>query len=140
MPGFLAALSGLIASFSVQANGQLSQQYGNYHATVMIHLIGLIAITGVLLVRKLPPLGGKRPALHTFMGGVIGVCTVVCSNVAYNALGVSLTFCLSLLGQVVFSLLIDTFGWFGFPRRPFKKGKLLGLGLIFAGAAVMLMV
>ena len=137
MDSFLAVLSGLISSISVQANGQLSNYYGNYRATVLIHLIGLVGIVGVLLCRRLPPLGGRRPALPLFLGGAIGVCTVACSNLSYAALGVSLTLSLSLLGQMIISLLIDTVGWFGIPRRPFHRGKLLGLALILSGTSVM---
>lgn len=67
MDSFLALLSGLISSICVQANGQLSSYYGNYRATVLIHLIGLAGIAGVLLCPGGPaPLFRHPPGTEGF--------------------------------------------------------------------------
>ena len=52
-------------------------------------------------------------------------------------LGVSLTVSLSLLGQLITSLVIDHFGCFNMPVAEFDKKKILGLVIIIAGIYVM---
>ena len=52
-------------------------------------------------------------------------------------LGVSLTVSLSLLGQLVTSLVIDNFGYFNMPIIKFNKRKILGLVVIAVGIYVM---
>lgn len=139
MPEFLAVGSGLIIAAMILMNGELSAAYGNYHSTIFIHVTGLIAIAALLLLKKQSLKQRNKVPWHLFLGGVIGVFTVVICNVAYTALGVSLILALGLLGQTVTALLVDGFGWFGAQRKPFEKRKLIGVALIALGAAAMLL-
>lgn len=139
MPEFLAVLSGLIIAVMIQMNGELSFAYGNYHSALFIHLTGLIAVCALLFIKKLSLRKENKAPWHMFLGGVIGVFTVVSCNVAYTGLGVSLILALGLLGQTITALLADSFGWLGAQRKPFEKKKLIGVALIALGAAAMLL-
>ncbi len=136
----LAVLSGFVIAVMVMANGELSAVYGSYHATVLIHILGLILVCAILLAKK--ELGWQKVSLpwYLFTGGFIGVFTTISNIVAFSALGVSLTLGLGLLGQCALSLLIDGFGWMGAQKQSLSAQKILGLGVIVAGAAVMLFV
>jgi bacterial/archaeal transporter family-2 protein len=46
--------------------------------------------------------------------------------------GVVLTIFAAIIGQVLISIMIDHFGWFGVQKIPININRLLGLGLMLA--------
>ncbi len=135
----LAALSGMLIAVMVAINGELTSEIGNYPATVLIHLVGLIAVSAVLLImrQKLHP--GPRLPLYMYMGGVIGVGSVLLNNHTYAILGVSVTLALGLLGQLVCSIVIDQWGLFGMPKQTLKPHRLAAAAVVLAGTFMMMM-
>ncbi len=71
------------------------------------------------------------------LGGVIGFCFVVAGVLIAPTLGVGLFFVCVVAGQLVGSILTDHFGAFGLPVKPINLMKLLGLGLVLAGTALV---
>lgn len=70
-------------------------------------------------------------------GGVVGVLFVAGGVTVAPALGVALFFVCVVAGQLVGATLADQFGAFGMPVRPVNPMKLVGLGLVLAGAALV---
>lgn len=133
----LSALIGAFIALMIPLNGTLAEVIGNYNASVLIHLIGLIAVIIVLLIGKLKIKFSKEISLYLYSGGAIGVFTVLFSNISFSALGVSLTIALGLLGQSITSIIIDHFGLLGMKVSRFEKKKIVGLLLIGVGIVVM---
>ena len=121
----------------ISLNGQVSNIAGNYASSVIIHLVGLFGIILVLIFTKSKVRNLKGIPFYMFTGGLIGILTVLFTNASFVGLGVSLTVSLSLLGQLVTSLVIDHFGYFNMPVAKFDKKKILGLVIIIAGIYVM---
>jgi transporter family-2 protein len=140
MTKFLAVLNGMLISIMIMLNGKLASIYGNYHATVFIHLTGFLLITLILIFqRKRIATKGKIP-LYLYTGGIIGVATSVFCNIGAIELGVTVTLALSLLAQTITSLVIDHNGLLGVPRSPFHKHKLVGTSFILLGILVMIFI
>ncbi|HWR23926.1 MAG TPA: DMT family transporter [Feifaniaceae bacterium] len=139
MAGVLSILSGILISVMMLFNGQLSEAYGNAFATVLIHAVGLLCIGAWLMIKKQGLKHTLSEPRHLYLGGVIGIATVMLTNLTFSHLGVSLTLVLSLLGQVTVSLVIDSAGLLGAKKVRFEKKKLIGVGLVAAGAAMMLL-
>ena len=139
MTELLSILSGILVSVMLLFNGQLSEAYGNALATVLIHAIGLLGIGAWLIINKQSVKHTLGEPRYLYMGGVIGVATVMLSNLTFLHLGMSLTLVLSLLGQVIVSLVIDAAGLLGAKKVRFEKKKLIGVGLVAAGATAMLL-
>ncbi len=139
MPEFLSIFSGILISVMLLFNGQLSGAYGNAFATVLIHITGLVGISMWLAVKKQSLRHTLKEPKHLYLGGIIGVSTVLLTNLTFAHLGVSLTLVLSLLGQIVVSLVIDGAGLLGAKKVQFEKKKLIGVGLVAAGAVLMLL-
>ena len=118
-------------------NGGVSNIAGNYASSVIIHFVGLIGIIFVLIFTKSKIKNLKGIPFYMFTGGLIGILTVLFTNIGFMGLGVSLTVSLSLLGQLVTSLVIDHFGYFNMTVVEFDKKKILGLIVIIAGIYVM---
>ena len=90
----------MLVSAMVTVNGTLSNAYGTYLSTVMIHAVGIVPASLIALVRRerVFAVRGLKPGV--FLGGAIGVITVVCNNAAYTGgIGVSAMVALSLLGR-----------------------------------------
>lgn len=136
--GVAAVLSGVLISVMIYANGRLTQAIGNYHATVLIHLSGLVAVVFVPLLTRQRLHPGARLPLWMYLGGVVGVLTVVFNNASAPVLGISITLALGLLGQLVFSLIIDRFGLFGMPVKRFRLDRVLSALLVLTGIAIMM--
>lgn len=135
---FLSILSGILIAVMIAQNGALSSQYSNYHATVLVHAVGLASILLWMLLRHEKPHWNKHTKPHYYFGGLLGVLTVLFNNLCYTALGVSLTLALGLLGQCVAGGIVDHFGLFGLSKLPFQKGHILSFFFIIAGIIVML--
>ena len=103
----------------------------------MLFRSGLIGIIFVLIFTKSKIKNLKGIPFYMFSGGLIGVLTVLFTNASSSVLGVSLTVSLTLLGQLVTSLVIDNFGYFNMPVVKFDKRKILGLVIIITGIYVM---
>lgn len=134
---FISVFTGIILAIMISLNGQVSNIFGNYASSVIIHFIGLIGIILVLIFTKSKIQNLKGIPFYMFTGGLIGILTVLFNNASFIGLGVSLTVSLSLLGQLVTSLIIDNFGYFNMPVVEFDKKKILGLVIIIAGIYVM---
>ncbi len=136
---FLAILSGSLLAITIAQNGDLAVYHGNYHATVMVHAVGLVCILiWMLLKRERFRIDPKTPFVY-LMGGVLGVLTVVLNNLCFVELGVSITLALGLLGSCLAGGIADHFGLFGLTKKPFRRQHILSLGLIAAGTAVMML-
>lgn len=133
-----SVLSGVLIAAMIAVNGGLTAQYGAWTATLMIHIIGLLFISIILIAKKekFKPL--KKLPFYLFAGGLIGVATTVFTNLAFGNISVSAILALCLLGQTITSLIIDRFGWFNMPKIPFPKKKLFGIVFVVLGIACML--
>lgn len=132
----MAVAGGALTALMVLMNGALSGAVGNVGAGVWIHLSGLAAM-GALNPFLPKPDKGRGLSWFMLTGGIMGYATVLMANWSFSILGVSLTVCLGLLGQTVFSLLTDHFGWFGGPRFPFQWQQGGGLLLVLGGILML---
>jgi transporter family-2 protein len=132
----LAPLVGALITLMNSVNGRFSRYAGSLVSTLVIHLVGLAAVSVLLLARREVKRPGRLPAYY-YLGGLVGVGTVFSTIYAFNALGASLAVALSLLGQTLFSVAADASGIAGRKRSPLSARRLLGIGLAIAGAAVM---
>lgn len=140
MTVFFSILSGVLIAVMILFNGQLGVAWGNYHATVFVHLSGLFVITLVLLFKRISLKNTLRAApWQSYLGGFIGILGVVGNNLSFAALGVSVTLALGLLGQTAAALVVDSFGLLGAKKIPFDGRRLVGAALIAAGAVAMML-
>lgn len=133
----LSFLTGCIIALMILLNGTLSIGVGNYTATMIIHIVGLVVLLlyGFATGKKLKH-AKKAPLLH-YSAGAIGVATVVLNNLCFPQLGASITLSLGLLGQSLLAILVDHFGLFQMPIRKFKPKKLMGMAIIVGGILLM---
>ena len=132
----LSLLTGVLISVMIAFNGGLTEQYGVYSATVIIHVAGLLMTLVILAAKREWPFA-KAQAWFLYLGGAIGVVTTVFNCLAFGRISVSSILALGLFGQSVTGLVIDQYGLLDMPRHPFKKRKILGLLLILCGIASM---
>lgn len=130
-------LVGLLIAIMVTINGTLASFVGDYAATVLIHLVGLMVITFIIIFKKLKIVISKEIPIIWFAGGAVGAFMVIFNNMCFNNLGVSLTLALGLVGQLVASAIVDHYGLFGLNVSKFKKEKIVGFIAIFAGITIM---
>lgn len=139
MTQLLAVLNGILITTMTVMNGELASQIGNYHATVFIHLSGLILITLFYIIQRNKfKRENKKIPLYLYLGGTIGVLTVVFNNLSTMYLGITITLGLSLFAQTTTSLIIDHYGLLGSAaKHSFNKHKLIGLCSILLGIVAM---
>ena len=69
----------------------------------------------------------------TWLGGFLGDVALTLNVMLLPHLGAVQTIIMPLVGQIVTSMLIDNFGWFGLPVHSFSWLRLLGIAVIFFG-------
>ncbi|MDV4150042.1 DMT family transporter [Clostridium sp. AL.422] len=137
MYNFLSLFTGILITIMISLNGILSTHLGNYSSTFIIHIIGFLIISLILLFKKYKIKLSKDIPLILYSAGIIGVFTVLFNNLSFSILGASLTISIGLLGQTVTSIIIDNFGLMKMRKVYFQKKKIFGLLLIVLGIAVM---
>jgi bacterial/archaeal transporter family-2 protein len=68
-----------------------------------------------------------------FLGGVLGATYVLGSIIAIPQTGSVVVICSGIVGQMIGSYLIDTFGYLGVERVPFNWLRLCGIGFLLLG-------
>ena len=99
---------------------------------------GLLSLLLWLALRRVPFRWDRHTPWYGYLGGVMGVVTVLGANTCVASLGVTVPVAMMLVGQTLAGLAIDQFGFFGAIRRPLRPAHGVSLLLIAAGVAVLL--
>jgi transporter family-2 protein len=134
--GVLAIFTGAVISVMVAVNGELAAAGGVYTATLLVYLTGLAASAVFCAVRRVS-LAPAHIAPWWYCGGFVGLAITLCNNLSYGRISMSAIVALGLLGQVVTSLVLDTFGLLGMPKVRFLPGQFFGVALVLAGIGIM---
>lgn len=132
--GLMTAAYGALLSIMNTFNAELSAVYGNWGATVMIHLTGLLVLAPFAFT------WGRRRASapwYLYLGGLIGILTVVFVNVGVSGIGVTGNLVLMLLGQVACSAAVDHFGLLGASVHRVNRWKVLAIAVMACGCGAM---
>ncbi|MGF1666636.1 MAG: DMT family transporter [Acidimicrobiia bacterium] len=135
----MTIVGGIAAALQAQFAGVMNNRMGTLGSVVVIYGTGALAIgvlaavtrdSGLTAWREVPP--------YTLAAGVLGLIVVGSVAFAVGRVGVVQALLTFTVSQFVFSALIDHFGWFGAEVRLFDLSRVMGIGLLFAGAWLVL--
>lgn len=137
----LAAFAGAVVPFQSAINANLGRGLGHpLWATLASLMVSILVLLPIMLAMRLPlpsmAFIGKAP-LWMWAGGAFGVCFISLALVLLPKLGASGFMALALAGQVVASLVLDHFGWFGLEERPITLPRLAGAMLLIGGVVLI---
>ena len=72
-----------------------------------------------------------------WVGGLLGAYYVIWTVIAGPRLGAATLLSLVVLGQLSCALLVDHFGWLGFPLHPISVTRIAGAALLFGGVLLI---
>ena len=133
-----ALLLGVILTTQVATNTQLGKALDNNFIPASVNMaIGLIA-TGALtwaVTSEWPTREMVRaaPWYAWIAGGLLGTAYLTGNILLAPKLGAGALVGLVVVGQLLFSVLLDHFGWIGFKEHPAGIARLIGCGLMIAG-------
>ncbi|HUL17764.1 MAG TPA: DMT family transporter [Steroidobacteraceae bacterium] len=109
-------------------------------AALISFLVGSLALAAYAGLARTPlPLRAQLCAVPAWawLGGVLGAFYVASSVIVGPRLGAATLLALVVLGQLGTSLLVDHFGWLGFPQHPLTVLRMLGAALLFGGVLLI---
>ena len=137
----LAFGAGVVLIVQVGVNVALRAAVGNpVMAALISFVIGSAALLLFLLLARAPwPARAQLSAAPAWawLGGLLGAFYVVSTIVVGPRVGAAALLALIVLGQLVTSLLVDHFGWLGFPQHPLTPLRLFGALLLFGGVLLI---
>jgi transporter family-2 protein len=137
----LAVLVGLALPVQAGVNAQLRLSLGHPLTTAFVSfLVGTVALGLVVLLARVPLPGSRAmtgvPGWH-WIGGLLGAVYIVAAVVLAPRLGAATMIASVVAGQMLASVVLDHFGWIGFPEHPASAGRLLGMLLIVLGVILI---
>lgn len=139
----IAAAVAIGVSLSLQApiNAVMARMLGSAMLSATISIaISLVAILSLWLTWG--EAGGNFGEFRSLpwwvvIGGIIGVIFVAGGIVLAPAMGMALFFVCVVSGQLLGSTIVDQIGAFGLPVQPVSITRVVGIGLVLLGAALV---
>jgi transporter family-2 protein len=128
----LAALTvGVAIATQGAVNSELSRHVSQVRAVFISVMVSVVVVVSILWLHPGPGsfAGARHAPPWAFMGGFLGVATLIGTIVAVPRLGVAATTAAVLAAQVITSAIIDQFGLLGVAVRPVNPARLAGLAL-----------
>lgn len=130
----LALIGGIAVTLQGQFMGVMDQAIGTRESVFITYAGGGLAITILILFLR----GGNLKAAtsvpwYAFTAGLLGLLIVGTIGFTIPRLGLTSALTLVLAGQFLASVLIEQFGWFGAPVRPFEWTRFLGILILLLG-------
>lgn len=137
----MAIGAGVFLAIQAGLNSELGRVIKSpIYATLISFVTGGIALLTYCLATGVP-FGNYRKALelpwYYWMGGVLGGFYVFAIIVLAPRLGIALTISLTVAAQMLFSLVIDHYGWFGIPAVPVNWMRVAGGVLVILGVVLL---
>ncbi|AZZ96198.1 DMT family transporter [Pseudoalteromonas sp. R3] len=137
----VAIFSGLLLALMISVNAELADTTSAFQASWIAHGVGGITALLLYCVFKENDDRANRPEIKKqyWFGGVPGALTVVFSSMTVQSyIGLTGTLALALIGQFLFSLIIEHFGLLNQPKTKATVANLLPTLLVATGAMLII--
>jgi transporter family-2 protein len=138
----LAFIAGMALTIQVGINSTLRHGLGDPGmATLVSFLVGIVGLVFYLLLTRTPlPARTAIAAVPAWawFGGLVGAFYVATTVIAGPRLGSATLLALVVLGQLLASLVIDHYGWIGFPQHSITTVRIVGAILLFSGVLLIM--
>ncbi len=82
----------------------------------------------------------RKPPLIYYLGGIVGAFTVILAAMTVNGgMPLSSVVALSLVGQIVFSMFSDQFGFLGSTQRRISLNDIFAVMLVLGGSLMVIL-
>jgi bacterial/archaeal transporter family-2 protein len=133
----LAFFVGGLIPIQVGVNAELAKYINSPVLAALVSFLvgGMCLIVGAVVFKTPLPTLNQVTSLPIWLwgGGMIGAAVVLGSILAGPKIGALALVSLLLAGQLVASILIDHYGWLGFPIQKMNVQRLLGVLLLVGG-------
>jgi transporter family-2 protein len=135
-----ALVAGCMLPLQAGVNTALAEWVGGpVRASLVSFVVGTLVLLAIALVffrdRPTENLGGAP--WWIWVGGLLGAFFVVASVVTAPRLGAATMVVLLVAGQAVAALVLDHYGWVGFPVHHVTPGRIVGVALLAGGVALV---
>lgn len=136
-----AFLAGVLVSVQTGINTQLGRQLGQpLQAAFVSFVVGTLALAAAMPFLRVPFPGPGKVAsvgLPWLSGGILGGLFVFSMIALGSRLSAAVLVGLVVGGQLIASLVLDHFGWLGFPQHVLSLPRVAGAALIVAGVLLI---
>ena len=138
----IALAMGLLMPFQTAANSRLRQVVGPaYVSTLVSFSVSTLALLLVSLLAGIPILPTQtmlaEAPLWSWFVGIIAVVTITIAIHLFKEIGQLQALIIPMFSQLIFSLLIDHFGWFGAKVIPLGTNRIIGAVLLIIGITLV---
>lgn len=137
----IALVAGALLAVQVGLNSSLGKAAQSpVLAAFISFLVGGVALLAVYLLQREPlPEREAFAALPwwTWTGGLLGAFYVAAATGLAPKMGGTLVIGLAVAGQLICSVVLDHFGFAGFPQHVVNPWRLLGVVLLIAGVVLI---
>ena len=132
---------GILQAWGPPMNGALRSALTNPWLASLVSFLPIIAFLGCVVLclpRPMPTMGGvSAMPWWAPLGGLVGAFAVVAGLLFVNKVGAGTYAGLTITANVLMSLVIDKFGWFGMEIHALSGWRLLGAAFMVAGIALI---
>ena len=132
---------GILQAWGPPMNGALRHALTNPWLASLVSFLPIIAFLGCVVLclpRPMPTAGGVSVMpWWAPLGGLVGAFAVVAGLLFVNKVGAGTYAGLTITANVLMSLVIDKFGWFGMEIHALNGWRLLGAAFMVAGIALI---
>ena len=133
---------GLFIPLQTAANARLRQVVGPVYITTFISFavstLSLIVVSLMSGTNVLPTVEIlQSSSLWVWTGGIIALLTITCAIYLFREIGQLQGMLIPMFSQLLFSLCIDHFGWFGSTLIPFDLKRAAGAAMLIAGITLV---
>ena len=135
----LTACAGGLIALQAPINAGLGRSTGSLPAALVSFAVGSLALAAIVV------LSGRAAGLgstfdvswYYLVGGLLGAVYVTTALIAVSSIGAGAVAAATVTGQLTASVAIDRLGLFGLDKVPLGPGRLIGVGLLLAGTALI---
>ncbi|WP_299493910.1 DMT family transporter [uncultured Shewanella sp.] len=148
----MALFAGGLLALMIDINSGLALVSSPIQASWIAHGVGALVAICLVIIGAIFFQGHKQYCLGKskwkkktdlpywiYLGGLPGALTVVLAAITVNSdIGLSGTLTSTLIGQIIFGIILDHLGLFGSQKKPFVIADLLKVILILGGSFIII--
>lgn len=144
---YFLILLGILGGMAVPMQTSINAEFSRFSKAVFItsfysFLVGTIALFTVNLFLSpekfsLSFFGAQDYSYIWFLGGLMGVVFLTANILLLPRIGAALTVIVTVTGQMIIGIMIDTFGWFEAAPQPLHPMHVAGVAFLISGIIYM---